>query len=312
MIIVRGLHNFKARQDNLCLTMGNFDGLHLGHQKIIRIMTEKASRIGGKCALFTFIPHPRWVLIPDSPTFLLTTLHEQVEFLSEWHLDILILARFNQNLANMEPEYFVKEVLLKRLMVKEIFVGEGFTFGYKKAGTIEILERLGKRYGFFVNCVDLMRMDGEIISSTLIRNKIQTGRIEEANRLLGHEYSITGKVIKGTGRGWQIGYPTANLKVVSKLLPPKGVYLVKVNQQGKVFSGIANLGYKPTFEKDGAIGVEVYILDMNEDLYGKKLTMYFKKWIREEIAFSTPQDLINQIKVDIQKVNQWITTHPAN
>ncbi|MBN2372377.1 bifunctional riboflavin kinase/FAD synthetase [bacterium] len=311
MIIVRGLYNLKLDLSNVCLSMGNFDGLHLGHKKIIDSMMERASQIGGMGVLFTFSPHPRWILTPDAPMLLLTTLHEQVRILSKWRLGVLFLAKFDQCMATMDPERFVEDILVKRLMIKEIFVGEGFTFGHKKAGTIDLLERLGGNFGFKVNKIGLMKREGHVISSTLIRHKIRSGHIEQANQLLGYEYGLTGKVIKGSGRGWHLGYPTANLKIVSKVLPPKGVYLVKIEKQGRIWPGLANLGSKPTFEKDGAMGVEVYIMDVDEDLYDQKLTIYFQKWIREEIAFPSPKDLIKQIKTDIRKAQKWITNHPC-
>ncbi|MGA1841926.1 MAG: bifunctional riboflavin kinase/FAD synthetase [bacterium] len=309
MIIIRGLHNFKPSSCKLCLSMGNFDGLHLGHQRVIKKMTERASEISGKGMIFTFNPHPRWVLTPDSPTLLLTTLHERVDLLSQWKLDILLLARFDRRLATLDPERFVKDILINTLGVSEIFAGKDFAFGHKKAGSIASLKGLGEKYGFIVNKTDLLKINGEVISSSLIRKKIQEGQIEAANRLLGYEYCITGKVTKGTGRGWHMGYPTANLKVVSKVIPPKGVYLVKVGRKGRQWHGLANLGTKPTFCKGGDMGIEVYIFSLNEDLYGQKLRLYFQKRIRDEVAFPSPQELTEQIKKDISKAHQWINQH---
>jgi len=309
MIVIRGLHNFRRISSDLCLSMGNFDGLHLGHQKIIRKMMERASEIGGKGMIFTFNPHPRWVLAPDEPTLLLTTLHERIERLSKWGLDILLLARFDRRLATLDPEPFVQKILVDTLGIREVFVGEGFTFGRNRSGTLTHLKTLGEKYGFVVNQVELMEIDGEVISSSLIRNHIQAGQIEKANHFLGHEYGITGKVIRGSGRGWHMGYPTANLKVVSKVVPPQGVYLVKIIWKNRIWHGLANLGTKPTFDRDGDMGIEVYILGLHEDIYGEKLQLSFEKRIRDEKAFPCAEDLIEQIKHDIDKVHQWINEH---
>ena len=311
MIIIRGLHNYKHRPGKLCLSMGNFDGLHMGHQRIIREMTERATQIKGQGMLFTFNPHPRWILKPDAPTLLLTTLHERVALLSQWKLDILLLARFDNRLATLNAEEFVKHVLVDTLNVSEIFVGKGFTFGHNKTGSISLLRDFGKKYGFRVNEIELMKMEGQTISSSLIRRYIQEGHIEKANKLLGYEYGLTGKVTRGSGRGWHMGYPTANLKVVSKVIPPKGVYVVKITRQDGVWHGLANLGTKPTFSQGGEMGIEVYILGLNEDLYGQTLSLSFQNRIRDEIAFPSPQALIEQIKDDINKVHQWINDHPC-
>jgi riboflavin kinase/FMN adenylyltransferase len=229
--------------------------------------------------------------------------------LSQWKLDILLLARFDRRLATLDPERFVKDILINTLGVSEIFVGKDFSFGHKKAGSIASLKSLGEKYDFVVNQTDLLKMNGQVISSSLIRNNIQNGQIETANRLLGYEYCLTGKVTKGSGRGWHMGYPTANLKVVSKVIPPKGVYLVKVVRQDSVWHGLANLGTKPTFCKGGDMGIEVYILSLNEDLYEQKLRLYFQKRIRDEVAFPSPQELSEQIKKDINKAHQWINQH---
>jgi len=286
--------------------MGNFDGLHLGHRKVIRAMMDRAAAIGGKGMLLTFNPHPRWVLNPDTPTRLLTTLHERVALLRQWGLDILLLARFNRRLATLDPERFVKDILVDTLGIGEIVLGTGFTFGRNRTGTISLLEEMGRTHGFLVTRVDLMTVDGTVVSSSLIRECIQKGEIEAANRLLGYEYSLTGTVARGCGRGWRMGYPTANLKVISKVIPPRGVYLVKVEKGEGVWHGLANLGTKPTFGREGDMGIEVYILDLHEDLYGQRLRVHFQRRIRDEIAFPSPQDLIKQIENDITKVHQWI------
>ncbi|MGA1796648.1 MAG: bifunctional riboflavin kinase/FAD synthetase [bacterium] len=307
MIIIRGLHNYRPVAEKICLSMGNFDGLHLGHRKVIRTTMDRAAAIGGKGMLLTFNPHPRWVLNPDTPTRLLTTLHERVALLARWNLDILLLVRFDNRLATLDPERFVKEILVDTLGISEIVLGSGFTFGRNRTGTLSLLEEMGRTYGFQVIRMDLTTVDGTVISSSLIRDCIQKGEIEAANRLLGYEYCITGKVARGCGRGWRMGYPTANLKVISKVVPPRGVYLVKVEKGEGVWHGLANLGFKPTFGSEGDMGIEVYILDLHEDLYGQRLRVRFQRRIRDEIAFSSPQDLIKQIEDDVTTVHQWLS-----
>lgn len=310
MIVIRGLHNYRPVSEKLCLSMGNFDGLHLGHRKVIRTMMNRATAIGGKGLLLTFNPHPRWVLNPDTPTRLLTTLHERVALLDQWDLDILLLVRFDHRLATLDPERFVKDILVDTLGISEIVLGSGFTFGRNRTGTLSLLEEMGHAHGFLVTRMDLTTVDGAVVSSSLIRECIQRGEIEAANRLLGYEYCLTGRVARGCGRGWHMGYPTANLKVISKVVPPRGVYLVKVEKEGGVWHGLANLGTKPTFEREGDMGIEVYILDLHEDLYGQRLRVRFQRRIRDEIAFPSPQDLIKQIENDITKAHQWLNGQP--
>jgi len=283
--------------------MGNFDGVHLGHQKILQIVVDRAREIGVLGMVFTFEPHPLKILAPDRCPPLLTTFHEKMKLLQKLNLDIVLFARFTEEFASQHPEEFIQRILWDKLRVKEVYVGYNHTFGRGGKGTVAMLEEFSRQYPFRVQVVEEVVIQGENVSSTAIRNYLRQGNLEKANLLLGRPYTLTGKVIPGCGRGRKIGFPTANIAPGIKLIPKSGVYLARVHIRGKTYNGLANIGPKPTFQ-DSSPGVEVYIFDLQADLYHQYLEIELIKRIRDEISFPSVGSLVHQIEQDVKEARQ--------
>jgi len=303
MKIIRGLQCLGPDVRNVVLTMGNFDGVHLGHQKILQIVVDRAREIGVLGMVFTFEPHPLKILAPDRCPPLLTTFHEKMKLLQKLNLDIVLFARFTEEFASQHPEEFIQRILWDKLRVKEVYVGYNHTFGRGGKGTVAMLEEFSRQYPFRVQVVEEVVIQGENVSSTAIRNYLRQGNLEKANLLLGRPYTLTGKVIPGCGRGRKIGFPTANIAPGIKLIPKSGVYLARVHIRGKTYNGLANIGPKPTFQ-DSSPGVEVYIFDLQADLYHQYLEIELIKRIRDEISFPSVGSLVHQIEQDVKEARQ--------
>ncbi|MEW5801778.1 MAG: bifunctional riboflavin kinase/FAD synthetase [bacterium] len=303
MKIVRGIKYIDPDVKNVVLTLGNFDGLHLGHRKILQTVTERARALKVQSMVFTFEPHPLKILAPDRCPPLLTTFHEKMKLFQELDVDIVLCANFTEEFASQHPEEFILHTLWERLQVKEIYVGYNHTFGRGKKGTIAMLEEFSHQYPFRVQVVEEVSIQGENVSSTAIRNYIREGNVEKANLLLGRHYTLTGKVIPGCGRGKQLGFPTANIAPGIKLIPRHGVYLSRVRIQGKTYNGLTNIGPRPTFG-DFSLGVEVYIFDLRANLYQQFLEIELVKRIRDEISFPSAGSLVRQIKQDVEEAHQ--------
>ncbi|MGA1867392.1 MAG: bifunctional riboflavin kinase/FAD synthetase [bacterium] len=305
MIIIRGLHNLPDINCQLFITIGNFDGVHLGHKKIIHYMKKKAQEKKAHTMVISFSPHPARVLSQSPHLGLISTLTEKMKILSELGIDFFLILRFTTQFAALRAEEFIEEVLYKRLHSKEIFLGEYHTFGYNNRGSTELLKRIAEKYGFTVNKVGEVFIDGQRVSSSIIRAYLEDGKIHEANKYLGRPYSLTGRVIHGSGRGKKLGYPTANLALKDQLLPASGVYVARIAFNSHIFNGVVNIGTRPTFQENDII-VEIYIFNYTGNLYRKKIKIEILKRLREEITFHAPSDLIQQIKDDISKAQQWM------
>ncbi len=281
------------------LTIGNFDGVHLGHQRIFRQVRERAKEIGGETIVYTFDPHPLTILDPQRPLLLITSLKEKLRLIKEAGIDVVICAPFSKEFADLTPEDFVKKILYEQLRIQYLFVGHDYNFGKDRRGNIALLQEMGSKLGFQVEVVEPVRVDGEVVSSTRIREFIQQGLMEEAAKMLGRFYLLQGQVIPGHGRGAKIlGFPTANIKPDSSLLPQPGIYATWSFYEGKRYASVANLGWNPTFA-DQKFSIEVHIINFHQDIYGKNLRVEFVKRLRGEITFSSPEELIEQIKQDI-------------
>lgn len=302
MKVIDGIENIKGKFPYPILTIGNFDGIHLGHQSIFKQIVQRAKSKGGTSIVLTFQPHPLRVISPERAPRQLTTFRDKVGLIKELGIDYLICVNFTKEFSNIEAEDFVKEILVDKIGVKEIFIGSNYLFGKGRKGNPELLKRLGRLYGFSVTVVDELKIDGVTISSSRIRSLISNGRVEDASRFLGRPYSVTGTVISGARRGRKILHvPTANLTTPNELLPKDGVYAVTVDLDNRVYQGAANIGYNPTFE-DKRFSFEVHILDFNRDILGKELRVNFIKRLRDEMRFNNPQDLANQLKKDIEMI----------
>jgi len=284
---------------NTCAAIGIFDGVHRGHQYLIKKMLATARRLKAQPVVITFSPHPAHVLRPDIKLGYLTSLEGRFRLLRGLGVAVCVVVRFNRSFAAIQPEKFIKDILVKKLGVKAIFVGDDFRFGKDRSGDIALFQKLGVKCGYEMHAVTGLKGRGEIISSTRIRQLIGEGKLNEAARLLGRPVSISGPVVKGSARGKCLGFPTANIAYESDVLPPQGVYALRVRLGKKFFSAVANLGMRPTFDSQvSKLYLEVHILDFSKNIYGKRVQVEFLKKIRNEKKFPTPQSLIRQIHKD--------------
>ena len=302
MKIIRGLGDIKKTPlVNPVVTLGNFDGVHLGHQAIFKQVVAWALNVGGSAVTFTFEPHPLKVLAPHRSPRLLATFREKMAQIEAAGVDVVLCAKFTPEFASQNPDDFVKEVLVGALGVKELFVGHDYAFGKDRKGDIPFLRGCGARYGFGVHVIGPVKVEGILVSSTKIRQLIMDGEVCLASKLMGRPYSIEGSVIPGHSRGKKLGFPTANITTPNELAPKEGVYAVTVEMEGKVYKGAANIGKNPTFGDD-AVSYEVHMLDLEDDLYGKFIKIKFIKRVRDEFKFKDVDELIEQIKKDVGRV----------
>lgn len=303
MQVIREVDNYISDDRLLFLALGNFDGVHLGHQQLLRELVEKAHAEGGRPAAFIFEPHPSRILAPERAPNLLVTAERKAELLREAGLDVLIYNSFTMDIARTSPREFVEKILVEQLAVRQVYVGFNYTFGHKGAGTPEMLEELGREYGFGVRVIPPVEVDGEVVSSSLIRSYLEKGEIETAGKLLGYHPMIEGLVVEGEKRGSTIGFPTANLAVPADLsIPNRGVYAARAEVDGQVYKAAVNIGNKPTFHADYPICVEAHLIDFDEDLYGKYVRLFFLRKIRDEKKFAGADELMAQIARDRQSV----------
>ena len=281
------------------VTLGKFDGLHRGHQKLINLIRREQGE-KNRSVIFTFDVSPRSYILHSPPKYLLTY-EERRELAENLGVDILAECPFTEALMHMEPEDFVKEYLAERLHARYLAVGPDFRFGYQRRGTPEVLKELGRTYGFRTEIVEKEKYKGRDISSTFVREELEKGHIKEVNQLLGYTYFTKGEIVHGRQLGRTIGIPTANLiPPVIKKLPPNGVYITESLIQGKTYQGITNVGYKPTV-KENFLGVETYLFSCNADLYGQEAEVRFYRYLRPEIKFSSLEELKCQMLKDIEE-----------
>lgn len=299
MRIIRGDRNIKEKIESPIVALGNFDGVHLGHQEIFRRVRERSLEVRGTPVVYTFDPHPLKVLAPDKSPPLLTTFHKKMELIRACGIDLVICADFNLRFAALCPRDFAGEVLSRGIGALEVFVGQDYTFGRQKEGTINYLRKMGGEFGFRVNIVDPVSVEGSVVSSSLIRDLLEDGLVSQAARLLGRFYCIEGKIVEGFKTGAAIGYPTANVDPMNELAPQTGVYAVTMSMRGLVHDGVANIGFNPTFKRD-RMSIEVHLFDFSEDLYSEKVELCFIERIRDEREFASSSELVKQIAKDIE------------
>ncbi len=280
------------------LALGNFDGLHRGHMKIIDRVRRRAGERAGTPAAMTFDPHPPRVLRPDKAPPLLMTTAQRLEALGRAGMQGVAVVRFTPELSRWDPEAFVRAVLVEWLHVAEVWVGANFTFGHERAGNFTVLRSLGARYGFRAEKIDPVRYKDFVVSSTRVRRLVSEGRVDEAGALLGHHYFVDGAIARGAGRGRGIGFPTANLETGNDLLPPPGVYATTVTIAGVVHPSITNVGFRPTFGDVDRITIETHVFDFDRDLYGEHVRVSFVQRLRDERAFPDVDALRAQIDAD--------------
>ncbi len=308
MKIIDGIENIKKKLPYPILTLGNFDGVHLGHQAIFRMLNERARKKNGTSIVYTFVPHPLSVIAPERAPKLLSTYKDKLKLIEESGIDVIICANFTKAFANISAEDFVKEILYKTLGVKEIFIGPNYLFGKGRKGSPELLKKLSRECGFSVTVIDEIMLNNSTLSSSKIRTLIAKGKVDEAAKFLGRQYSVEGIVVEGAKRGKSLlNTPTANLLTANELLPKDGVYAVTVDVDGKLYSGATNIGHNPTFE-DKKFSFETHILDFDGQLLGKTLRIYFIKRIRDEMKFSSVEELGTQMRKDIEEIRNILKT----
>lgn len=289
---------------NPVLTIGNYDGLHLGHRQIIQKVKEKAHSISGTSMLMTFHPHPLSVVKPEKNIGLITPIHVKKRLIEECGIDVLVVVPFTEEFRQISAEVFVEDILLTRLAIKALIVGYDFRFGQNGKGDTHLLRRLSIEKGFSFEVVEAITIKGEKIGSNRVRRKILEGEMEKVKILLQRPHFIEGRVIRGDGRGREIGFPTINLESEFELLPKRGVYVTEVEVEGRRLPSVTNIGYNPTFEGK-ALSVETYILDLSADLYGRQITLYFHERIRDEMKFDSVGALKERIAADVGIARQY-------
>lgn len=285
----------------LAIALGNFDGVHRGHQQLLTRLKGFAQARDLETVVFTFYPHPLALLKPDYNPKLILSVEDKLEMLAELGVETVILAPFDWQLAKMTAQEFVTNVLVDKLQVEGVFVGYNYTFGTGGAGNPETLSALANHHGFHLDVTDPVEVDGRVVSSSLIRKCIGNGWIRQAAQLLGYQPFLRGQVVHGEHRGRTIGFPTANLELRSeRIYPAPGVYAVVVEDQQQRYVGVANLGVKPTFSASNLPNLEVHLLEFEDDLYGRELKVEFIEKIRDEQKFVSIQALVTQIQNDVR------------
>ena len=291
------INEFNCKKSTI-ITIGTFDGVHLGHQKILKKLNIEAENNGLESSVLTFFPHPRTVLNPDSSLKLINTIEERISLFKKSKIDNLIVHPFTKEFSELDSEDYVKNILVDQLKAKIVLIGYDHKFGKNRTADINNLKEYGIKYNFEVIEIKAEEINDIAISSTKIRNSIEEGDIQLTNSYLGYEFSFFGKVVKGNSIGKTLGFPTANIKIGSdlKLIPKNGVYLISTIINKKIIFGMMNIGIKPTTNQNTK-SIEVNLFDFNQDLYDTNITIYIKQFLREEIKF----DSLNELKLQIEK-----------
>jgi riboflavin kinase / FMN adenylyltransferase len=286
------------------LSVGNFDGLHLGHQKILRQVIEYAQTRRAISGVITFDPHPLKVLRPGNAPPMVETMSQRMEQFAAIGLEAALVLRFDRALAALSPEEFVRGVLVDELKTAAILVGQNFHFGHRQEGDVETLTKLGSRFGFSVHIIDPVVIDGEFVSSTAVRTAIAEGRVAHAARLLGRPFALRGEIVRGAGRGSTVLFPTLNLAPEQELLPKVGVYATETRLEGRLYRSATNVGFRPTF--DGTLlGVETHLFDFSREVTKGRLELRFWERLRDERKFSSPAELRAQIAADLRETRDY-------
>lgn len=308
MQLIRGLHNLRPEHHGCVATIGNFDGVHLGHQAVIGQLGEEAGRLHLPSVLITFEPQPLEYFRPQQAPARLSRLREKIEALRRFHIDRLVCLAFNRTLAQMSAEAFIQTVLVDGLGVKHLVVGDDFHFGKDRRGNFAMLQAAGRQHGFAVVNMHTFLIDGERVSSTRVRAALNRGDLAAAEYLLGRTYRMSGRVAHGAKLGRQLGFPTANIHVHRHATPLQGIFVVEVfGIEGEPLPGVASLGTRPTVDGK-TILLEVYLFDFNRDIYGKYLQVSFLHKLRDEVRYTTLDALKIQIGNDVDDARQYFQT----
>lgn len=304
MRLFHGTENAEISRPTV-VTLGVFDGLHLGHQLIMKTVVERARAIGAVPTVITFEPHPRAVLHPDSAPPLLQTFDQKIEALGVLGIEQTIVIHFDKAFSQIRAETFLREVVMDRLHAKEVYLGRGFAFGHNREGNIELLKRISSKLGFIADEVPEVGLRGQRVSSSRIRELLLKGQVNLARRMLGRPYGVEGPVVYGSERGAQIGFPTANIQPHNRVIPHGGVYVTATLIEGQWRRSVTNIGTRPTFESGAARSVETYVINWSGDLYGDVVRVRFLHRLRNEKKFGSINELTTQIERDVARAGEF-------
>jgi len=301
MRLIRGLNHLEPLRSGCVLTIGNFDGLHLGHRRVIERVAEHGRRLTLPTVAMVFEPQPLEYFLGDHAPSRLTRLREKSIQFAKLPIDELLVIPFNRTLADYDAEKFIHDILVQKLKIKHLVIGDDFHFGKSRRGNFALLQHRGEQYGFTVESTDSIELDGLRISSTLIRDALGEGDLAQAKLLLGRDYSVCGRISHGDKRGRQLGFPTANLQMLRKNTPLVGVFAVTMTGlNGSELHGVANLGNRPTVDGGAKVVLETHLFDFNQNIYGRYVEVHFKAKLRDEIRFSSLEALKVQIARDVE------------
>lgn len=301
MEFIRGEHNIAARHHGCVASVGNYDGLHPGHQKVINSLVQRGRHLSLPVTIVSFEPHPLEFFVPDAAPPRLMTVREKSEAMHELSVDRFCCLRFNHRLANTEPENFVEDLLIAKLGVRYVVVGDDFRFGRNRRGNFEMLRSICRRFDVEVSRMETIEFEGQRISSSRIRESLAAGEIQMANQLLGRDFSMSGRIVRGDGNAGNWGFATANIKIEVPKPAVSGIFVVKVDLPDKdSLPGVASLGIRPTVGGSTQL-LEVHLLDFDQDIYGQRIRVRFQKKLRDEIKFSSVEKMCEMIQQDIVK-----------
>ncbi len=305
MRIVYGHSKLDQPMPGVVMTVGTFDGVHRGHQAIIERVVRQAREAGGTSVVYSFYPPPWRILGRTDNPFLITTFEDKASLIARMGVDVLVTEGFTSELRALDAEGFVRDVLVRRFAPREVLVGYDFRFGQDRRGDVHLLQRELASHDATAHQVDAVEVDGVAISSTTIRRAVVDGDLERASRLLGRHHFVSGAVVRGRGRGRAIGFPTANISARTELIPAPGVYAVVLESNGDRWPGVANLGYRPTFDERG-FSIEAHLFDFSGDLYGVKARLHLVRRVRAERRFESAEALVEQIHRDAADVREML------
>lgn len=310
MIIIKSVEEFnKLENDLLAITIGNFDGVHLGHRDFLNTIKKDCQKTKAKLLVVTFVPHPSQILRPKS-CFLINSYSERRELLESCGVDYLFEIDFDRDFSTLSPESFLDKFIFSHKNIFKIFLGYDFSFGANKSGTHSLVKKICEKKNINLILQSEFKLDGIQISSTTVRKFIQEGDVENSNKLLGRKFFLSGRVIKGQGRGRQIGFPTANMEFSREsVIPSLGVYITETSIGGMNYHSVTNIGNNPTFNSGNEIHLETHLLNFSRDIYGEVVRVSFIKKLRNEVKFKSVNELIFQINSDLEKVREYFKIH---
>ena len=307
MKVISSLDELAPEYPAPVVTIGNFDGVHLGHQNLMRDLCARAAKIGGTPTVVTFNPHPLQVLAPNNAPLQIQTLAQKLATIESFGISLMVVVPFDMQLAQISARDFSVQVLWEKLHPKEVYVGPNFAFGHRRQGSFNLLKEIGEEKGFWVGKIHQVQFRGNRVSSTAIRQALVSGQVGLARRLLDRPFALTGSIIQGRGLGTKLEIPTANLKTSNELIPRRGIYVTFIDIDGRKYRSVTNIGFRPTVDPGAAasLSIETHVLDFRRDIYEKDVSLEFLIRLRDERRFSGTLDLVAQIQKDIANARRY-------